>query len=253
MSDHFISSYKKIQWAEKHIRDLQSLLAKFTRSDFYTVSVKAHPKQGTNFLCFKIRHFRFPVDDAALTIGDALHNLRSALDLMYYETVLACNGVPTAWTRFPICKTGKELTKRWAKSALKQKQVSCPVIGLVLDTIKPYEAGNPLLWALHALNIVDKHQLLIPMLKFMGFTGVRLEDDKGQRIGRSEYLMNKSCTIRLMDANDRKVTVKDKGHASMAILFDEGTPLQGESIVPTLKRIAEVVTRTVEAFELLFP
>jgi len=253
MPDHFISSYKKIEWAEKHIRDLQSLLSKFTRSDFYTVSVKAHPKQGTNFLCFNIRHFRFPVDDAALTIGDALHNLRSALDLMYYETVLACGGIPTDWTRFPICKTGEELAVRWAKSALKQKQVSCPVIGLILDTVKPYETGNPLLWSLHALNIRDKHQLLIPMVKFMGFAGIRLEDDKGRRIGKSAYTMDQTCAIRLRDANDRKVTIKNKGHAAMAILFDEGTPLQGESIIPALKRIAEVVTRTVEAFELLFP
>jgi hypothetical protein len=68
MADHFISSYKKIEWAEKHIRDLQSILSIFARrSDCYAVSIKAHPKQGTNFLCFKIREWRFPVDDAALS------------------------------------------------------------------------------------------------------------------------------------------------------------------------------------------
>lgn len=252
MPDHFISSYKKIQWAEKHTRDLQSLLAKFTRSDFYTASVKAHPKQGTNFLCFKIRHFRFPVDDAALTIGDALHNLRSALDLMYYETVLACNGVPTDWTRFPIFETREKLAIGWRKSVLEKKQVSTEVVDLILKAVKPYPTGNPLLWALHALNIRDKHQLLIPMMKFMGFAGIHLEDDKGRRVGKSAYMMDETCAIRLRDADNRKVTIKNKGHASMAILFDEGTPLQGESIVPALKRIAEEVTRTVEAFESLF-
>jgi hypothetical protein len=128
-----------------------------------------------------------------------------------------------------------------------------------LDTIKPYKAGNMPLWALDDMNIRDKHQLLLPVLKLLKFDGIRLEDDNGVSINEKFYVGDKSMRIRLQEPGgdeyspdiDRNVTVKDKGYAAAAIFFDLGVPLQGEPVVPSLNKISEEVSRTMEAFKLL--
>ncbi len=80
---------------------------------------------------------------------------------------------------------------------------------------------------------------------------VRLEDDKGRTIGSTAYYTDDSFRIRLMDANGRKVTVKNKGHASPTIVFGPETPFNHEPVIISLTWIAEEVTCTVEAFERL--
>ena len=40
--------------------------------------------------------------DAALITGDALHNLRSALDLLFYQAMHESTGTTDKYTRFPI-------------------------------------------------------------------------------------------------------------------------------------------------------
>jgi hypothetical protein len=195
---------------------------------------------------------RFPGDEIALTIGDVLHNLRSALDLLWYQVVLKCNGTPTKWTRFPVRDTRQELISP-LKGALEKKQISVPIFNFVLNDIKPYQTGNPLIWSLDDLNIRDKHQLLIPVLKFMALVDVRLENEKGiQLYANQVWFMDESGRIRLKDADYSRVTVKDKGRVTAAVIFDMGVPpFESEPVIATLSRITEEVTRTVQAFELL--
>jgi hypothetical protein len=83
----------------------------------------------------------------------------------------------------------------------------------------------------------------------MAVLDIRLEDDKGRQVGDSLYYMDESSEIRLRDADDQNVTVKNKGKASTVILFGDGLPFQTQTIIVTLTRITEEVTRTVEAFE----
>jgi hypothetical protein len=248
----FPTSHKKINRANKHIADIHSLLLNFANHpDCYSARIHHDAERRQNFLCIDIREDLFPLDDVALTIGDALHNLRSALDLMFYQVVLACGGTTTQWTRFPVCDAREELVDKWLKSALKRKQITTELGGFIIDKIKPYETGNPLIWSLHQMNISDKHEFFVPVLKLVGIVDVRLEDDKGDTVGRPGYLMDESCRIRLMDANDRQVTIKSKGHASAAMVFGRDTPFEGNSVIPSLAMIAKEVSHTIDAFEAL--
>jgi hypothetical protein len=243
--DHFAASRLKIQRAKKHIDDIKALLVAFTKSDFYTVSVEKNVERRTNYLRFDVEKLPFPFYDAALLVGDTLHNLRSALDLVYYGMV----SNPTKWTRFPIFDTRETLVGA-LNTALKKKQISQDIYDLVLNTIQPYYAGNYSLWALHDLNIRDKHQLLVPVVKFLQFMGVCLEDDKHRPVNPGKiYIMDASSRIRLPP--NVNITLKEKGHATAVVLFDFGTPFDAQPVVPSLTGIAEEVTRTVKAFELL--
>lgn len=235
----------KIERAKKHINDINSLLLAFSSSDFYTVTVEKNT-YGANFLRFDVDKSPFPINNTALLIGDALHNLRSALDLLYYE--ISVNH--TKWSRFPVLDTRDELERR-IKTTFEKKQISVTVHGLLLNSIKPYKTGNFALWALDDLNIRDKHQLLIPVLKFMGFAGICLEDDKHVPLKKMSYFLDESSLIRLpSETYRRNLTVTDKGHAAAAVYFDLGIPFEGEAVIPALYGVAEEVTRTVEAFEI---
>lgn len=240
--DHFASSRLKVKRAKHHIENLNGAITAFLSSDFYTVSIEKELESGNNFLCIDIKPAPFPFRDAALVIGDTFHNLRSALDIVYHGFVTN----PTAWTRFPVFDTREQLENTLG-GALERKQISSEVHDLILDGIKPYAAGNHALWGLHDMNILDKHQLLIPLLKLFRFEGIRLEDDKGSLITqRHPYIMDESQSYRIF--SEGQITVEDKGHASAAVLFDFGTAFDGKAVVPTLLDIVEKVDSTIEAF-----
>src|ERR1700730_6175391 len=248
----FHGSRLKIERARKHIGDIESLVVDFTHSDdFHSVSIEYDNKQRTNHLRFDVHTSRFPGDNIALAIGDALHNLRSALDFLWYEIVSECGGVPTKWTRFPVRDSTEELIAV-LDNVLNKKQITLDIYKFVLDGVKPCKAGNYLIWGLDDLNIGDKHKLLVPVLKLMRFDDVRLEDEKGSPLYENTFwIMDKSCSIRLREADDIMVTVKDKGHATATIVFDIGVPFQGEAVISALHRITEEATRTVKGFALL--
>ena len=249
---HFDTSHKKIQRANKHITDIHELGLAFGRHhDCYAARIDNDAETGQNFLCIDIREDLFPADEIALTAGDALHNLRSALDLMFYQVVMERGAVPSRWNTFPVRDTREALIDHWLNSALKQGQVTPELGAFVVDTIQPYATGNHSLWALHQMNISDKHEFFVPALKFVAIVNISLEDDKGRSIGSTGYAMDESCRIRLRDANDRKVTIKNKGHATLRVLFGPDTLFQNQPIPMTLASISEEVTRTVEAFERL--
>ncbi|SRR6266403_630958 len=239
----------KIRRANKHISDLYDMFVAFSNSNFYAMSVEENLEKRTHSLRLDIDTSGLHFEECAPIIGDVLHNLRSALDHLYFQVVLACDGKTTKWTKFPF-EDSREGLRAKVEEALKQQRISREVANFLVDTIKPYQCGNSTLWGLHELNIVDKHESLIPVLKLMGFFGVHLEDENHVRVGRSDYIADESCLINLTGTYGRKITLKDKGRPSANIVFNIGASVfAGETVVPTLKRISEEVTRTVEAIE----
>jgi hypothetical protein len=153
----FHESRLKVKWAYKRIREIYSAVTSFASSDdFYGLSIEYDERQRTNHLRFDIHTDRFPGNDIALTIGDALHNLRSGLDLLWYETVNLCGGVPSEFTRFPMRKTREELVGS-IRSALEKKQITVVVSQLMLETIKPYPAGKR---QIHSPELESMKQML---------------------------------------------------------------------------------------------
>ena len=251
MDDRFRGSRLKIERANHHIADIFDTLVVFSGSGIYDLRIEKDLNSRQNFVCCDVDLSKFPADRLALTIGDALHNLRSALDHLYYQVVLACGGSPTNWTRFPI-RNSRESLENTIAEALEKQQINALVQELIITSIKSYQGGNSALWGLHQCNIRDKHEILIPVLKLVGIFDLRLENERGRKVGSDFYLMDESSKIRLREADDRTVTIKNKGHISANILFDIGAPeFRGEAVYPTLTRISEEVSRTIEAFDVL--
>jgi hypothetical protein len=244
-SGRFVGSRLKIKRAYKHLNNLKASLSAFIRSDFYGITIEKEP-DGTNYIVFDIQHGVSP--DAPLMLGDALHNLRSALDNLWYEVVLSCEGTPTKWTRFPIFNRSEELVGH-IKDAFEKDRINRCVRDFVVDTVKPYEAGNYALWALHDLNVLDKHIRLIPVHPLLRFTGVRLkrgDEIVGDDIG---FFVGGSGRIRLDWGGD--LALNHKGRPAATVLFSDGLPYHNFPIVPTMFDIAEEVLSTVKGFEVL--
>lgn len=236
----------------KHINDLNQLLIDFSASEFYSVRVQEHKGRNCVFVVF-VR--QFSTGGAALIIGDVLHNLRSALDLMYYRVFHDVTGKADRFTQFPIRNEREKLVSA-INGGLKEKGLAndrnaCTLRDFLVDIVKPYETGNWPLWALHDMSITDKHQLLIPTFKIMRFTDIRLEDEHGDVFlaDGQPYFTEDSYRFRV--ERDGELKVHDKGHAATTVVFGMGVPFTNKPVIPSLTQLAKAVTSTIEAFEAL--
>lgn len=252
----FHPSRLKIEQANKHIRELNSFVESFSSDPcLYSVGIEEGVAwyADAELVITLYKSKEELRDEAALIIGDVYHNMRSGLDILWYEIVSA-TGLQTKWTRFPILDTRQELVSK-LDPALKQGQISQSVYELVLNTIKPYREGNFLLWSVEEANIIDKHQLLIPNFPMIAIAGIRIQNDAEvielpTLFTESSFRRRPSHVIGRTSFG-RNARVVDKGHALLGYGFDLGPPHEGEPVLLTLKAVAQEVTRTVEAFALL--
>ncbi len=145
----------KLNRAKHHLRDLEAARKRFFDSNPYDLGENENHETGQRELVVK-RAAPVP-DSLTLISGDVIHNLRSALDHLIWQLVIANDRKPNDTTAFPIWrseakyKSGRPgYAKGISKAALE-----------ILDGLKPYEGGNDALWRLHKLDIIDKHRLLL--------------------------------------------------------------------------------------------
>ena len=88
-------------------------------------------------------------------LGDAIHNLRAALDHAYCIMVEANANQVSDWTHFRKSRKSLEDLINGHKNS--RLTPSDTVIGAIIDKIQPYENGKLGLYGLHLLDITDKH------------------------------------------------------------------------------------------------
>src|ERR1700691_1151478 len=245
MVENFHGSRVKIRRAAKHLTELNRW-----RRDFHLLSVDQDAERK-NWVTLFFDPEALPAEDAAVMIGDVLDNLRSALENLWNDVILECGGKVTKYSRFPIRDTAEELEGPLA-NFLKKQQIEIEVKNLLLGRIKPYKAGNHPLWALDDLNIRDKHQLLIPVLKKMYIRGVSFEDEKGKELMLDGSLIaDRPRNFPLQGVDGKSLRIKNKGYLTTGIFLGEGLPFTGQPVIRVLDRITKEVLRTVKAFETL--
>ena len=109
-------------------------------TDFYVLNVNRDSERRF-WLSLFFDPTASPADDAAVMIGDVLHNLRSALDILWHDVIRECGGTPSRYSRFPIRNTADEL-KGPLNNLLEEQQIEPEVENLLLNSIKPYQAGE---------------------------------------------------------------------------------------------------------------
>jgi hypothetical protein len=150
----------KLGRAEEHLDTLDARIGEYFADKPY-VSVREYDPQHNTRLA-GIRITKRPPTDLALVIGDYLHNLRSALDHLAWELVIASGGKPSPRTEFPIYKDARVYQRKTSGIAI--RPCIAPHVGTFIEGLQPYHQGDDALlhplWILHELSNIDKHRTL---------------------------------------------------------------------------------------------
>lgn len=160
----------KIRRAEKHYSELSSL---FQRRKPFSYFLETNCKTGER-ATFAKRDDDVAAN-AAIIIGDIIHNLRAALDHSYWQCTekFAKSDGERRKIQFPIISTEKAF--RESELPGLPSRVSMSFVK-ALESLKPYrDTGNKLLCAIHDLDVLDKHKLLIPTGNFTRITSAIIQ------------------------------------------------------------------------------
>lgn len=121
----------------------------------------------------------------ALILGDCLNNLRSSLDYLIWELVLASHSQPGKQNMFPVCQkleTFKE-AKRSRLAGLSEEMIA------EVEFLQPYNGGDyrerPL-WLLDELNNIHKHRRLLLIKLRAAWAGKLIGTEKYAIVSRAE-------------------------------------------------------------------
>ena len=169
LTDKFKSARLKIDRASVHIADVTKVL---TEKRPFRYILQTDAKAG--WRCTYAERDETDVDDIAVLCGDAIQNLRSAIDHAYSAVVHphAVSPREQKAVQFPFSETAARLDES-CRNRLSHK-VS-PEFHAAILALKPHgePGGNQLLYFMSAINNPDKHAALIPV-------GYYLEVDVGE-------------------------------------------------------------------------
>lgn len=174
-------------------------------------------------------------------LGDALHNLRAALDHCFCVLIEANGGKPTSHSKFPIRKTQIDCAAA-LNGQVKGARVSKAVADFIVDELQPYPGGKGEdIFTLHMLDIADKHTNLIDVSS--GFQGTVVVDGVGIRVNATAT----GCTGSLVNiaGHQRFDFIGNRGSA-LKINFSDGPYFGGREILPTMKILQKVVDKAVK-------
>jgi hypothetical protein len=166
-----------VEWGEAQLPILSSRFGVWQTRNVQLVSVDQNPPAGKIAAVARAKEELPAIFHAEL--GAIIGSFRSALDLLG-AALAARNGVsPSRDTHFPIFPSAQDMIdplhgierKKWLSTA----EIS------IIKSLHPYEGGNDLLWSLHQLDILRKHERLIactvhPSLDFVVGKGIGFPD-----------------------------------------------------------------------------
>jgi hypothetical protein len=222
----------KVERAKKHIADADQRI--IAAANAYQASSHTDLETGKQFIYY------FPTDRAArrelaLITGDAIHNLRSALDIAWMAILERDfpHAFDPGYNKFPFKDNRQDLEKALTNS--RKIDPSTTLFRFMVDEAQPYIGGDPDIVALHYLDIDDKHRLLIPVSNIASINGIELEDEAGQ-INVMDFAIAHAHLPEGVEIPPGS-KVKDYGKVSLSVAFGEGNLLQHTELVPMLYQI----------------
>jgi hypothetical protein len=171
------------------------------------------------------------------------------LDHAWFETINKF--VPAAinkFTKFPVYRSLDAL-----EAALRGKNVdsASPDLFKFLTTqIKPFMTGNDVLWSIHKMDILDKHELLLPTIQYASIGDIELVHDGGriQQGGTLGTWQTPPYYIPIQSG----WRVKKKGRVSATLLFGRGVPWEHMDVAEMLALCSFEVANTVSRIEIFY-
>ncbi len=161
IADHALPPFDapklKISRANKHIADVRAARDDYFASNPITIKICDWPEVSQDVVVWRFRVAKEPPHTISLAIGDAIHNLRSALDVAICDAA-RFREKSTKGVYFPFAESESGLTE-----IMKRKPVARagPAVVDLIRELKPYRGGNVGLRHLHEFDLQDKHVMIV--------------------------------------------------------------------------------------------
>jgi hypothetical protein len=177
-----------------------------------------------------------------LVIGDAIHNLRAALD--HLATGIIRTKDPEAKPYFPVSKKRDDLVNSGSLAAM---EAALPgTKKLLLDKIRPVDDARNALWAFSSLDIDDKHNLILPVVTIAEIRGFSIV--YGSTVISNATAINDAAYPFMLATTRTPLTIQGNPQPIVQVEFGKGTPFKGHPVIPTLLDIRNLVGETLNAF-----
>jgi hypothetical protein len=149
----------KLRRADEHRQSFDRLLRQFLDQHPYSIAFNFDPDTGWHDFRWQVR-LAPPAEDLGLIFGDLLTSLRTTLDYLAWQLVLANDAVPTSRTEFPVVM----LAHHWrGVSGDRLKGVDARWVAEI-EKLQPYHRGERPEWhplaILDHVNNINKHRTL---------------------------------------------------------------------------------------------
>jgi len=247
----------KLERAEKHLKLATKLLRRFARHEGEIVR-KHDPESGWVYVYAKFPDLPSRI---GLVIGDAIHNMRAALDYSVYALVLSNpnrpDGVPNDKTMFPISDTREGFRRQVDKLGRLTGVANEPLA--IIDGVQPYHARESglnhranVLWILNKLENIDKHRRIGMLAGVAARQRLEFTLPDGQTISHSviagQRVVDEGTilvTYRAPAPGEPEMEVKTHITAT-AIVFDEpGSEIVNLEVEPALWQILLAIRKHV--------
>lgn len=245
LPDPLASPKLKVQRAIAHARELESLILAFLRRDPFALAWR-HDERGPDKHLF-LQATEQPPEAIGLVIGDAVHNLRSALDHLMCCMARLNGHKSTDDVYFPFAKEGGEPFE--ANLRKKVRKLSAEAQELVREQ-KPYRGGDRLLYALHHIDLIDKHRTIATTQVYAFVEQFRTSYDQPIRLVSPPSFTLKDG-IHILSAPKIANGEYDCQVGSDVAFADTGV-LDGEPVVTTLDEMSARVQSVILLFERRF-
>ncbi len=236
----FQTARLKLKRASEHLATLERELDAYTARGPIRIMTAVCKDDPTRF------DFSFEATESvplelSTVIGDFIHNLRTSLDLTACD-VVALNKRSTKEVYFPFAKNADELSARIKSKNFNRAHPDA--VNLLVE-FAPYKGGNLALRGVHDLDVMDKHQALLPSAGSVGAPGMMLMYESTEHI---DGLIARG-----------RASLEHAGHlpigtmfpASFKLVFPKDGPFGELDMVPTLYRLLHYFSRVIDAFEAL--
>jgi hypothetical protein len=245
-SQKFNSAALKVNWAEHHVKHIENLLQAVHSANLQTVFAMDDPEPDRVQLAINFTPLLRHVPAIQMMTGDTVHNLRSALDHIAWAIVSAFRE-PHPRLYFPI---HADLNSLLESRDFKEIKSICPEIAdLIVNEIKPFGSDNPLV-KLSILDNTDKHRVLLVHMA-MGQCHVYMakDDDDVPETASDSFIL--ICNPTRIPRPGSAAAIHNENYRGTAfdIRFDAALPFGNEPVIPTLRRLAQDVTRVIRILD----
>ena len=239
---NFADAVRKVERADQHIREFEAAADKHFSRHPWQVGMLPE-RRGKRFVFGVGERRLFPDRTFSLIIGDAVHNLRTALDYLL-AACAAVRGGDITKTEFPFGPRRRDVVAKLARRV----RPAGPTAERLVLAARPYPRGNAILWALAELDRSDKHRLVVPTACW---TQVAITS------GAWNGLAPSTAHGRLVDGRGALVAVAEGYEEALMmdarfepeIVFARGGPLAGRPCLGTLKAMSLAVLDVIDSFE----